>query len=550
MPVIENMPYSKESIENIRKWTFGVNWPAVYIIYNSTDAYVGETLNLVRRTEQHLQEPQFEDFTDICLISDKTYNKSVILDLESFLIKYISSDGEKKLINGNAGVINHDYFYKEAYEDDFNAIWNKLIDLGIVKQSISEIENSELFKYSPYKSLNDEQQKVVFDVIRTVSEINNASKKSLVQVFGGAGTGKTIVAVYIIKLLSDLCSRRRVWSSYENQDEVIYLERIAKKFREGFRIGFVVPMGELHDTMKTIFGSIEGLSSDMVLSPAEVVKSDYDLLVVDEAHRLYQRKNLPGAQTTSRFDNINKQVMGNSFTGTEKDDTELDWIIKSSRIQILFYDPLQAIRTADISKDRFDQICKPHFAKYYNLYSQMRCKGGNGYYDYVKKVISDDNLGIKDYEIIDNYKLKVVKSIQELMEVVTAENSKNGLCKVITGPGWAMKEDIEIDGDVFHWAEGKRPKPNSIYSVHKIQGFDLNVAGVIFGRELYYDSETGRIEVNKRNLKDNFTKSSGDSEMRQYILNIYLTLMTRGINGTFVYAVDPDLNDYLSKFFN
>lgn len=76
--------------------------------------YVGETLDAVRRTEQHLQEIEFNDFTDICLISNKTFNKSVVLDLESFLIKYMGSEGSRKLVNGNAGVVNHNYFYKEA----------------------------------------------------------------------------------------------------------------------------------------------------------------------------------------------------------------------------------------------------------------------------------------------------------------------------------------------------------------------------------------------------------------------------------------------------
>lgn len=76
-------------------------------------------MDAVRRTEQHLQETEFDGFTDICLISNKTFNKSVVLDLEFFLIKYMGAEGSKELINGNAGVVNHNYFYREAYEDDF-----------------------------------------------------------------------------------------------------------------------------------------------------------------------------------------------------------------------------------------------------------------------------------------------------------------------------------------------------------------------------------------------------------------------------------------------
>lgn len=78
----------------------------------------------------------------------------------------------------------------------------------------------------------------------------------------------------------------------------------------------------------------------------------------------------------------------------------------------------------------------------------------------------------------------------------------------------------------------------------------MNYTGVIFGKEIYYDKKHGRVEVNKRELMDNFAKSNGDDAMLQYVLNIYLTLMTRGIHGTFVYAVDDDLREYLKSFLN
>lgn len=44
------------------------------------------------------------------------------------------------------------------------------------------------------------------------------------------------------------------------------------------------------------------------------------------------------------------------------------------------------------------------------------------------------------------------------------------------------------------------------------------------------------------------TKSDGDDIMRQNVLNMYLTLMTRGIKGTFVYAVDDSMRNYLKEF--
>lgn len=550
MASIVNFSYCKDVISLIKDWHYGVNWPIVYITYNQDKAYVGETLDAVRRTEQHLKEIEFEEFTEICLISDKTFNKSVILDLESFLIKYMSADGSKTLTNGNAGVVEHNYFYKEAYEDDFMEIWNALIKNKVVSKSLADIENSKLFKYSPYKSLNYEQQKAIHEILKYLSKENNASIQSIVKVSGGAGTGKTILAIYLFKLLVDIGNKKSSINSIEDDDIRIQIIKLLSKIETIRKIGFVVPMSELRTTMKDIFRSIEGLSYKMVLAPEDVVNDRYDLLVVDEAHRLYQRHHLPGQHMYAKFDGINERLMGENFKRNISDYTELDWIIKSSRLQILFYDELQTIRATDIPPERFNEICKPHLLAYYSLFSQMRCKGGNGYYEYVKKVLSKEALTIREYKEINGYTTKVVNSVSELFEIISEKNEEYHLCRVVCGPGWSKEEEININDKTYQWAGEKSDDVYSILSIHKSQGFDLNYAGVIFGKEIYYNEKTKKVEIDKKNLKDNFTKSAGDEAMHRYMINIYLTLMTRGIYGTYVYAVDDTLREYLSKFLN
>ena len=145
------------------------------------------------------------------------------------------------------------YFYNYAYEDDFKSIWQTLIQLGIVKKSISDIENSELFKYSPYKSLTPEQQGVAFDIIKRLCEINDASVTSLLRIAGGAGTGKTILAVYLVKLLKDIADDKKVWLTIEDAEDAMFIEKMSSKLHSFKRIGFVVPMVQLRTTMKRIF---------------------------------------------------------------------------------------------------------------------------------------------------------------------------------------------------------------------------------------------------------------------------------------------------------
>lgn len=541
--------YDKKVINNIKGWQYGNNWPIVYIYYNDKKAYVGETLDAVRRTEQHIKEPEFDDFKYICLISNKTFNKSVVLDLESFLIKYMGADGKRKLINGNAGVVDHNYFYKEAYEDDFKAIWQYLLDTGVVQNSLFDIENSELFKYSPYKTLNKEQFDAVHQILNDLSDINNATSQSIIQVSGGAGTGKTILAVYLVKLLTDIKNKKDAWKYIDDPEEAEYVKWLSQKLGSINNIGFVVPMKQLRTTMKKIFKTIDGLSEKMIYAPEEVTDKYFDLLVVDEAHRLYKRNCLTSADLYITFDEINRKLMAEHFTGTENDLTELDWIIRSSRMQVLFYDEKQAIRSTDIGRTRYEKICKNHIYKYIELFSQMRCKGGNGYYEYIRDVLFKPNMNITKYKKIEDYDLKVVDSMQQLETMLSEKNSEYDLCKLLAGPAWSKNEPIIVDSRQYHWVD-KKDDDSCIYSIHKIQGFDLNYAGVIFGNEVFYDDKKQSIEIENSHVKDVRTKRDGELEMRNYILNIYLTLMTRGIKGTYIYAVDEKLRKYLKLFLN
>ena len=41
-----------------------------------------------------------------------------------------------------------------------------------------------------------------------------------------------------------------------------------------------------------------------------------------------------------------------------------------------------------------------------------------------------------------------------------------------------------------------------------------------------------------------------DDDLLEYVKNIYRVLLTRGIRGTFVYVVDPELREHLRPFFS
>ena len=235
----------------------------------------------------------------------------------------------------------------------------------MVQNDLLVIENSDLFKYSPYKSLTSDQYEIVTDILKTLSEDIKNKQKSTFVVHGGAGTGKTILGVYIVKLLMEVKEK-----NINIEDEIVEdnIQDILKMHNsiEKLNIGLVIPMENLRKTLKKVFKNVSGLNPNMVLSPNDVAKSHkkFDLLIVDEAHRLRKRKNLT---QYGSFDQNNKKF------NLGKEGTELDWIRLQSQYQILLYDEEQSIKPTDVNREEFIKIEKEKNTHNYQLKTQLRC---------------------------------------------------------------------------------------------------------------------------------------------------------------------------------
>ena len=566
---IETYKFDTKVVGTLESTRYGKKWPIVYIINNDKEAYIGETVNAYVRASQHLDNPKRRILNLINIISSEKFNKSVILDLEAFLIKYMAADNKFKLQNGNGGLQNHNYYQKELYESKFKEIWNKLKDKGIVQNDLLVIENSDLFKYSPYKSLTEDQYKVVTDILKTLAEdVKNGQSSSFV-IHGGAGTGKTILGVYLLKLLME------VKENNINIDDEIIDDNIQEVLKihdsiNKLKIGLVIPMDNLRKTLKKVFKNVSGLDSSMVLSPNDVAKSSekYDLLIVDESHRLRKRKNLTQYAT---FDQNNAKFnLGNKGT-------ELDWIRLQSKYQIFLYDEEQSIKPTDIDKEMIQNIEKEKNTHKYILKPQLRCLlGGDEYIQYVKQIFS--NNPPKEKISFDQYEFKLFDDVDEMVNNIKEKNNTYGLCRNVAGYAWKwnskgkklpmhitkqeveeMKNndvfDIEIDGHKYIWNSqpvdwiNSENSINEIGSIHTTQGFDLNYTGLIIGNELKYDDVKNKIYIDRKEYYDVKGKSdTTDEELLNFILHIYITMCTRGMRGTYLYVCDPKLREYLSKY--
>jgi len=547
--------FNNTDIHSIEQDRYVLNqFPIVYIICDEDKsiAYVGETTNATIRMGAHLKHPDKSKLKKVYIISSEYFNKSAALDIESSLIQHMPSIGFK-LLNGNGGLTDYNYYQKDHYQRLFENIWDNISFEKIQARSLLDIQNDDIFKYSPYKALTQDQYSSALEVLNTLSTEDSHS----IFVDGSAGTGKTILAIYLMKLLSNFNRYDEDEIDYEDESLLITLKNLKDRYPDGLKIGLVVPMTSLRSTLKKVFSKIHGLSGRMILGPNDVTKEQYDLLIVDEAHRLARRKGITNYKS---FDDTNKKL---GLYNANNHGTQLDWVMRSSQHQVVFYDSEQSIRPADVRPKDFERYKIGNNTKCVQLVSQLRAKGGKDYIEFVDRLLrcnltNDD----KPFES-SNYDLKLFDNMNDMIQALQYREEEVGLSRLMSGYSWKWESreddsmpDAVIDGVELTWNRETSDWINSTTDVremgciHTVQGYDLNYGAVIFGDEVSYDEESNGIVIIEGNYYDKKGKVaiSDEQELYNYIIKIYKTMLYRGIQGTYIYVCDAKLKSYISQF--
>lgn len=530
MEFLTNHPFNKKYVDSLAFSEWNYNWPVVYIIKGEKHIYIWETSNVFKRTQDHLKnEERTTHLNEIFILYDIEYNKSATLDIESQLIQHIAAENSFILQNRNDGLRDHHYYDREKYLAKFEGIWQQLQKENIVHKDLNDIKNSDLFKYSPYKALNVDQYEVVSAIYEKIKLWNTWTYI----IKWDPWTWKSVVASYLIKYLK------------------------GKEETKNLKIGLVVPMTSLRSTFKKVFKNIDWLNSSMVIGPNDLVENysdqnqiPYDIIIVDESHRLQKRRNITNYES---YDKVNAKL------GLSKESTQLDWVLSLSKTQILLYDSNQSIKPSDVNEDDFSKIQN---AQKYELKSQMRVKWGSAYLEFISALF---DWWYTDFKKINNYDFKLYEDFSEFRNAIFSKDKEFWLSRIVawyarprTSKNDPNEHDIEIDWIKMFRNSTNRDWVNSkdalheVWCIHTVQWYDLNYVWVILWEELSYDKDTWEFIINKNKYHDRNWKRwvYDEYELKRYIINIYKTLLSRWILWTYMYVVDKDLREYLSGKLN
>jgi DUF2075 family protein len=368
-----------------------------------------------------------------------------------------------------------------------------------------------------------DEQKVAYETALSLADQAEAGTKQVLLIEGGPGTGKSVVAV---NLLAELTRRRKTarYVSKNAAPRTVYAEKLRGKRRR--------------NEVQALFGG----SGSFVDAKPDV----FDVLVVDEAHRLNEKSGLYG--------NLGEH--------------QVKEIIQAARCSIFFVDDAQMVTLSDVGHSseivRWSAQLGATLTRL-ELPSQFRCAGSDGYLAWL-----DALLGIRETanDSFDPgaFEFEVVDTATELHERITALNKPANRARVVAGYCWDWNSKKNPDAwDIVIPEQGYRRQwnlgsdgslwimaPESVEQVgciHTCQGLEVDYIGVILGPDLVardgrlVSVPIGRSKMDrsirgwKRAVKED---PAALARVDQIIRNTYRTLMTRGMKGCFITSTDPE----------
>ena len=480
-------------------------------IRNSSEIVQNNDINVVPCAYLHNYDSDYldqlnDDIYKIWYEEAPFFIKSDVLNLRNFILKFINKKSK-------AG----DLLYK--------------IDNGRIKPSkaLQDCLVSLMHGNDEFMLLDD--QAVAYDMcLKMMDQCKKDQKRRSIIIQGGPGTGKSVLAINLLKDFIAL-GYNASYCTKNSAPREAYQNLLAKSDLKALV------------NIKQLFRSPFGLS--------KLPKNFYDCLIIDESHRLVKK-------------------MYGDWTG----ENQIKECLETSLFTIFLIDENQRITTKDIgSIDEIKKwanqtgsylICNEESV----LHSQFRCNGSDAFIQMINNILQCGEHVEMDMTDL-NFDLKVFDDANELRNELRELNKENNKARMVAGYcyDWNVKNkrgewDVILPKDFRAKWNLENDKiwainPGSFEEVgciHTAQGLEFDYVGVFIGKDLRYDKESGKIITDKTMIsKDDKTsgiRTAKPEVAEELIKNTYKTLLTRGQKGCYIYCEDEGLRDYIREFCN
>jgi len=504
----------------------------------------GIVRTFVGRGNNEVSHPSYQAWTYAALIED--FNEAVsendiTLKPCAYLHNYVRDD-----------VITNS-FYQEHLEkapvflkDDTRKLQSfikQFVKYGDKDNLLYFIENGRI---RPSKNLADkllsllkgnqefimiDDQKLVFETAIDLSKRSAKDKKNILIVEGGPGTGKSVVAVnLLVRFIESRLNARYVTKN--SAPRTVYESKLTGSFTKSHITNLFTGSGAFTESEANAF----------------------DVLIVDEAHRLNEKSGM--------FQN--------------KGENQIKEIINSAALSIFFIDEDQRVTLKDIGEvAEIERWAKRYNAKVQklSLESQFRCNGADGYLAWLDNALQIRTTANETLEGIQ-YDFRIVEDPNELRRLIEEKNKPNNKARLVAGYCWEWNSkktpsayDIEMPEYAFkaRWnlaTDGnlwilKPEAVSEIGCIHTCQGLEMDYVGVIVGDDLVVRNDTvvtdaekrARMDASVKGYKKRFKENPerAKEKMANIIKNTYRTLLTRGAKGCYVYFCDKETERYFKN---
>ncbi|MDD2973197.1 MAG: DUF2075 domain-containing protein, partial [Lachnospiraceae bacterium] len=551
-------------IENVSKKERDImlSFPTVYIHnWKKTDkyeVYIGESNNIIQRTKQHYdqqsnvnrwQHQMVAHDASLYIIGHEHFNKSMTLDIENRLMLYMMSVNRVNKIHNMRENPQNKYYPDDELDDIFRMLWKRLRNYDKELFPLeSTIKDSAVFKASPLHKLTQEQEKIKEVIIKRIFEdLNMGKRNQIIFIEGEAGTGKTVLnssTFYEIfaKAEDEEMKPLSCYMMVNHDEQITVYSQIAQK------LGLTEKYGEVVCKPTTFINH-------------HTAEKPIDIAFVDEAHLLLTQ----GKQ---------------SYQGKN----QLQDIIDRAKVTVVMFDENQILTTEQYWEEqilqRFRNMAK-NTNNYFELKNQLRIKASRDAVNWIDRFTKNQQVD-KIPKDLGGYEIRIFDDPEKIENALKekASDEKHRLSRLIATYDWDYnrKSDARIgkywevligkwhrpwnrelekdlsdtekrENKLLSWAEQPQTL-NEVGSTFTIQGFDLNYAGVILGPSVKY--RNGKVifdpsEKNYKKMTQNRTLSDGTK--RQFgetlIQHEVRVLMTRGVEGLYIYACDKQLREAL-----